>query len=214
MSQQPAIQLDSDEARNFYVQGYLFGLRSTDTLPGSLDNPALGNLALAAKLGFLDARSGNDPRVPIPEAQRPAPTLPNPAPGPSPAPAPTPTPPPAPAPAPAPKPAPTKRPPSSPTNDRLTSTGDKRPQPSTAATTAAYSAGYSGQPRSFTDPVEKAFYEAGKRDRAANEAPRVAVPPAPASSTSYAVPVAVGAGFLLFAGFLALGSRRKRRRNV
>lgn len=206
------IQLDSDEARSFYVQGYLFGIRSTDTLPGSLDNPALGNLALAAKLGFLDARSGNEPRVPIPEAQRPAPTLPNPAPGPGPAPTPPP------APAPSPKPASTKRSASSPTMDRLTSTGDKRPQPSTAATTAAYTAGYSGQSRALTDPVEKAFYEAGKRDRAANEAPRVAVPPAPpappASSTGYAVPVAVGAGFLLLAGFLALGAGRKRRRNV
>jgi hypothetical protein len=197
------ISLDTEDQRRFYVQGYLFGLRNAGSLPSSLDNPALGDLSNAAKLGFLDARSGNEPSVEIPEAQRPAPPLP---PNPSPGPAPTPEPP---------KPAPTKPARSSPTVDRLTSKGDTRPQPTSAETTAAYAAGYEGRAGVFSDPIQRAFYEAGKKDRAANGTPRVEIPPPapvpPPSGSGYAVPVAVGAGLLLFAAALAFGAKRKRR---
>lgn len=184
------IDLSNDDQRRYYLIGYLYG-REGKELPEAYQSASGEDLGVAAKFGYLDAKDKRPSRVTLPGSDA------------SPSPSPSQSPP---------KPAPSKvspKQPSSPTWDAINRPGDNRVKPESEQDRRAYRDGFDGSERTaFASAIEKAWYEAGKLDRAAKQTARAERPVSPGSDWTWPV---IGAGTVtVLALVMVLGRKRRR----
>jgi hypothetical protein len=189
------IDLSNDDQRRYYLIGYLYG-REGKELPEAYQSASGEDLGVAAKFGYLDAKEKRPSRVTLPGSDA------------SPSPSPSQSPP---KPAPSkvsPKPAADKQP-SSPTWDAINRPGDNRVKPESEHDRNAYRDGFDGSERTaFASAIEKAWYEAGKLDRAGKQSARAERPVSPGSDWTWPV---IGAGTVtVLALVMVLGRKRRR----
>lgn len=198
----PLFNKDDPEQAKWYALGYRQRWTGSPIAPSVQQLPDA--LKFAFNLGYLTAGDGRASAVPIPDLPpKAAPAQPSPAPT-------TPTPVPAP---PVPTPAPPTAPPANSTAGRLSKPGDNRVMPSSAETADWYQKGFTGVVATPPSTALKAWYDAGKADRAKNDPARIVVtaPANPPAAMDWTAP-AIGGAVLLLLGVGFAMSRRRRGR--
>lgn len=188
----PLFNKDDNEQAKWYALGYRQRWTGSPIAPSVQQLPDA--LKFAFNLGYLTAGDGRASAVPIPDlppkaapAQPSAPTTPNPA--------------------------PPTAPPANSTAGRLSKPGDNRVIPSSAETADWYQKGFTGVVATPPSAALRAWYDAGKADRAKNDPARIVVPPPanPPAAMDWTGPAIGGAALLLLGIGFAMSRRRRGR---